>query len=139
QPHIDEPNDSWKVILANSENKNLKFLNNFWSSRYKKVSNKKVYKQFINRIVKKKVDIVGFLNDLKNDSILFNEINYPKKESWKNQNEFKIYSSLNAIVSVFNIEVANPILLGLLREYKTKSISIKYIIKALNTIEKYHF
>ena len=25
QPHIDEPNDSWKVILANSETKNLKF------------------------------------------------------------------------------------------------------------------
>ena len=31
QPHIDEPNDSWKIILSNSETKNLKFLNNFWS------------------------------------------------------------------------------------------------------------
>lgn len=139
QPHIDEPNDSWKIILSNSENKNLKFLNNFWSSRYKKVSNKKIYKEFVNKIVKKKVNINDFLEELKNDSILFNEINFPKKESWTNVNESKIYFSLNAIVEVFNIEVANSILMGLLREYKAKNISLKYLTKALNTIEKYHF
>lgn len=139
QPHIDEPNDSWKEILSNSENKNLKFLNNFWSSRYKKVSNNKIYKQFIDNIVKTKVNIVDFLEELKSDSVLFKEINYPNKENWTNPDEYKIYFSLNAIVEIFNIEVANSILLSLLREYKSKKISLKYLLKALNAIEKYHF
>ena len=26
-PHLDEPSDSWKLILSNSEGRNLKFLN----------------------------------------------------------------------------------------------------------------
>jgi len=139
QPHINEPNDSWKIILSNSETKNLKFLNNFWSSRFKKVSNKKVYKEFVNKVVKTKVDIKLFLENLKNDSELFSEINFPKKQKWKEPNESKVFYSLTAITIVFNIEVANSILMGLLREYKAKEISLKYLNKALNTIEKYHF
>ncbi len=139
EPHINEPNDSWKTILSNSEGNHLKFLNNFWSSRYKKLSNAKIYKDFIKRIVKPKCDMAVFLNDLKSDSELFNEIVLPVKEKWVNGQENRVFLSLKAIVDTFNIEVANPILLGLVREYKNKNISLKFLKKALNIIEKYHF
>jgi len=139
EPHIDEPNDSWKVMLSNSEGNHLKFLNNFWSSRYKKLSNAKIYKDFIKRIVKPKSDMAIFLDDLKSDSELFKEIVSPVKENWSNGKENRVFLSLKSIVDTFNIEVANPILLGLMREYKNKSISLKFLNKALNIIEKYHF
>lgn len=139
QPHIEEPSDSWKIILSNSEGRNLKFLNNFWSSRFKKISNKKIYKDFINNIVKKEVDIKDFVEKLKSDSELFRKIISPKQHDWNKNDEFKVYLSLYAIIDVFNVEVANSILLSLLREYKNSNISLKYLNKALNTIEKYHF
>lgn len=139
RPHIDEPNDSWKIILSNSEGRNLKFLNNFWSSRFKKISNKKIYKDFINSIVKKGVDIKDFIEKLKSDSVLFRKIIDPKKQDWKKNSEFKVYLSLYAIIDVFNVEVANSILLSLLREYENSNISLRYLNKALNVIERYHF
>ena len=46
EPHLDEPNDSWKEINNNIKDNTLRFLNNFWSSRYKKVSDRKIYKEF---------------------------------------------------------------------------------------------
>jgi uncharacterized protein with ParB-like and HNH nuclease domain len=137
--HLDEPSDSWKIILSNSEGRNLKFLNNFWSSRFKKISNKKIYKDFINNIVKKEVDIKDFIEKLKSDSELFRKIISPKQYDWKKNDEFKVYLSLYAIIDVFNVEVANSILLSLLREYENSNISLKYLNKALNTIERYHF
>lgn len=139
QPQLDEPNDSWKIILLNSEGRSLKFLNNFWSSRFKKISNKKIYKDFVNNIIKKGQDIKDFVKKLKNDSELFRKIVDPKKEDWKKNDEFKIFLSLDGIINVFNVEVANSILLSLLREYENSNISLKYLLKALNAIERYHF
>ena len=139
QAQLDEPNDTWKLILSNSEGKNLKFLNNFWSSRYKKISNKKIYKDFINNIVKKGDNIKEFIENLHTDSKLFKKIIKPQKQDWKANDEHKIYLSLNALVDVFNIEVANSILLSMLREYENSQISLKYLLKALNTLERYHF
>jgi len=139
QPQLDEPNDSWKEILSNIGNKQLKFLNNFWSSRYKKVSNQKIYKNFINTIIKEKYDIKLFLEDLKDTSVLFRKIINPQEQDWDAQKEYNVFNSLNAIVNVFKIEVANPILLGLLRAYEKENISLKYLLKALNSIERYHF
>ncbi|MDC7242886.1 MAG: DUF262 domain-containing protein, partial [Sphaerochaetaceae bacterium] len=40
QSHLDEPNDSWKKIIENTKDKNMKFLNYFWASKYKKVSDR---------------------------------------------------------------------------------------------------
>ena len=47
--------------------------------------------------------------------------------------------SIEAITQVFGIEVANPMLISLLREYENKSISQAYLLKSLQTIERYHF
>lgn len=146
--HINEPNDTWKDILKNINNedsakksgdKSKKFLNNFWSSRYKKVKNEKIFKDFVKEIIKPKREIKTFLKELLEDSILFKKIEEPNKNDWKNDNEFKIFLSLDAITQVFGIDVANPILLALLREYKKNNISLTYLIKALNCIERYHF
>jgi uncharacterized protein with ParB-like and HNH nuclease domain len=138
-PHIDEPNDSWKKIIANTEDKGIKFFNNFWSSRYKKISDSSLFKQFIKTIVKPKKDIKIFLKDLVEDSILFRKLYSPQLEDWSKNNEYLVYLSLNAITQIFSIEVANSILISLLREYEKNNISLVYLIKALDTLERFHF
>lgn len=137
QTHLDEPNDSWKLIINNIENNSLKFLNNFWASRYKKVSDKKIYKEFIKESKKNTFDYNNFVSDLLYDSILFNKIINPKKSDW-NKDEFSIFISLHAI-SIFNVRVANAMILSILREYSKKNISLKYCEKALSSLEKFHF
>jgi len=137
QPHLDEPNDSWKSIVNNIEQNSMKFLNNFWASRYKKVSDKKIYKEFIKESKTKPFIHNTFVSDLLYDSILFNKIINPKKSDW-NKDEFPIFVSLNAI-SIFNVRVANAMILSILREYSKKNISLKYCEKALRSLEKFHF
>lgn len=137
QPHIDEPNDSWKQIVENSKDKNIKFLNYFWASKYKKVSDRKIYKEFM-KVSKDGFNYNDFLNDLLNGSRIFQKITNPKSNDWNKNGEFRVYVALDAI-QVFNIEVANSLLISLLREYEDKHISLVYLIKSLEVIEKFHF
>ena len=139
QPHIDEPNDTWKKIIDNIDEKGLKFFNNFWSSRHKKISDSRVFKEFYKKIIKGKVPIKGFLTQLLDDSVLYRKVTNPVEDDWKKHNKYQIYLSLNAITNIFSIEVANALLISLIREYENKTISQAYLLKALNAIEKFHF
>jgi len=138
QPHLEEPNDSWKVIIENSKEKSIKFLNYFWSSRYKKVSDRKIYKEFMKESIKETFDYNIFIANLLEDSKIFKKITSPSQDDWNNNGEFKIYFALIAI-QTFNIQVANSFLLSLLREYIERFISLAYLVKALRAIEKFHF
>lgn len=139
QPQIDEPNDTWKKIIDNIDEKGIKFFNNYWSSRYKKISDSRLFKEFYKNIIKSKIPVKDFLNQLLEDSLIYRKITNPIEDDWKGQNEYQIYLSINAITTVFGIEVANAMLISLIREYGYKNITQTYLIKALNVIEKFHF
>jgi uncharacterized protein with ParB-like and HNH nuclease domain len=139
QPHIDEPNDTWKKIIENIDEKGIKFFNNYWSSRYKKISDSRLFKEFYKHIIKAKIPVKNFLKQLLGDSLIYKKITNSSEEDWTGQNEYQIYLSINAITSVFGIEVANAMLISIIREYQQKNISRTYLLKALNTIEKFHF
>jgi len=136
--HLDEPNDSWKKIIENTKDKNMKFLNYFWASKYKKVSDRKIYKEFIKESKNKEFNYNDFVKNLLSNSKIYRQIIAPNFSDWKQEGEFKVYFSLNAI-QIFNIQVANSLLISLIREYTGKNISLKYLIKALSAIEKFHF
>jgi uncharacterized protein with ParB-like and HNH nuclease domain len=138
QSHLDEPNDSWKKIIENSKDKNMKFLNYFWASKYKKVSDRRIYKEFVKEAKNDNFDYNEFVKSLLKDSKIFKKIINPKVTDWNQNGEFKVYISLNAI-QIFNIQVANSLLISLIREYESKNITLKYLIKALRMIEKFHF
>ena len=147
-PILNEPRDKWDEIIENTKGRkadgksqskrSLKFLNNFFSYRYGKVSDKKIYKKFVKEVVKTNLDIKLFLNYLHNDSIIFRKITNPNINDWE-KDEYAIYMSLEAIAQVFSIEVANPMLISLINEYQERNISKVYLLKALHTIERYHF
>jgi len=137
--HIREPKDSWNAIIKNVGENQKKFINNFWASRYRKVSDKKIFKEFVKEIVKKKVNIKDFLSTLLNDSEIFRKIYNPCKEDWRISQEISIYYSLDGIINVFNVDVANSIIISLIREYSNKLISLDYMQKGLKSIERFHF
>lgn len=142
-PHIDEPNDSWKTILQNTsgltkDNEKDRFLNNSFASRYRKVSDSKIYKEIVKQFKSGKTDAKRFISELKEDSKIYKTIIKPNPSDF-NKTDYDIYESINAIISIFKIEVANAFLLSLIREYKKKSISKKVTILALNSIEHFHY
>ena len=145
-PGLDEPNDSWKVIIGNTseslkDNEKDRFLNNSFASRYRKVSDRSIYKEIIREL--NKTTNVGesakrFLKELKEDSYFYNKITKPQISDWQ-KTDYPIYESLNAIVSIFKISVANSFLIALLRDYQKKEISKKMLLLILNSIERFHF
>lgn len=138
QPHINEPNDTWIKIISNTHG-SVKFLNNFFASRYKKVSDKRIFKELLLTIKKEgRENIKDFLHNIENDSIIFRKIIKPKSEDW-HPNDYDIFESIDAITSIFKIEVANTFLISLLRCYNQNQISKAYLSKALSFVERFHF
>lgn len=136
EPHLNEPHDSWKKLLQNIKDQK-KFLNYFWSSRFKKVSDSKIFWEFKNEIIEKNKDIKEFLINIYDDSEIFQLIVNPQE--WDRDNdEVQILFSLRALNN-FSIKVAHSILISLIRAYKEKTIDKKWIVNALSIIEKYHF
>lgn len=141
-PLIDEPNDTWKKINNNIKQNN-KFLNNFYASRYKKVADRKLFKEIENTIKSLNPNDIGagtkeFLQQMLKDSEIFKLINEPSQDSWASD-EYDIYESIFALTKLFRIQVSNSFLIALIRDYKERAISKKMCLKALTVMERFHF
>lgn len=141
-PLINEPNDTWKTICNNIKH-NPKFLNQFFASRYKKVADRKLFKE-IEKAMKTLVpgdsseSAKKFLQQMLNDSENYKKINEPSPEQWE-KSEYDIYESIYAITKQFKIQVSKSFLLAIIRDYKSKQISKTYCLKALKSMERFHF
>lgn len=139
---INEPNDTWKKICANIKNNN-KFLNHFYASRYKKVSDRRLFKE-IEKTIKNLVpndNSAGakeFLQQMLKDSEIYKIINEPSQDHWETR-DYDIYESIYAITKQFKIQVAKSFLIALIRDYKDNKISKAMCLYALTTMERFHF
>ena len=141
-PLINEPNDTWKKIVDNTK-QHSKFLNNFYSSRYKKVSDRRLFKE-VEKTIKKLVPndsgmgAKKFLLQMHEDSKIFKLINEPSQTNWS-KNDYDIFESVFAITKQFKIQVANAFLIALIREYQENSVAKKSCLKVLSVMERFHF
>jgi hypothetical protein len=115
EPHLNEPSDTWKKLLLNTK-EHKKFLNYSWSSRYKKVSDAKIYQEFKLEIIDKNKNIKTFLEDIYNDSEIFQLVINPQESDW-NKDEYRIFFTINAL-NIFSIKVVYSVLISLIRSYK---------------------
>ena len=141
-PLVDEPNDTWKKIVNNTKQNN-KFINNFYASRYKKVSDRKIFKEVEKtiKIINPTDDSAGtkeFLQQMFEDSEIFRLINEPSPNDWA-KNEYNVYESIYALTKIFKIQVANSFLIALIRDYKKSNISNQMCLKVLSVLERFHF
>lgn len=141
-PLVNEPNDTWKVINDNIK-QNSKFLNNFYASRYKKVSDRRIFKEIEGTIKSLDSNNNGagakeFLQQMLTDSEIYKLIIEPLQSQWE-KNDYEIYESIFAITKQFKIQVSNSFLIALIRDYKEGKISKKMCMKVLSVMERFHF
>lgn len=138
QSHLNEPNDSWKKIIQNINDTNSKFLSYYWASKYKKTSDRTIYKEFVKESANDTFCYNRFTKDLLYNSKLYKKLISPDKEIIQKEYSFKVYLFIQAMIT-FKVKVANSIILSLMREYKNAQVSLTYLEKMLAFIERFHF
>ena len=111
------------------------FLLHYWLSKEAYVSKAKLFKEFKTKTPQK--DARRRLDDLKDAAAAYIETVAPREAKWTKQ-EFEIRDSLSAI-STFRVAQAIPLVLAILRLYRSKAIKIPQAASALRLIENFTF
>jgi hypothetical protein len=111
------------------------FLLHYWLSKEAYVSKAKLFKEFKARTPQK--DAKLRLDDLKDAAAAYIEVVAPKDAEWTKQ-EFEIRDGLIAI-STFRVAQAIPLVLAIMRLYRSKIIKIPQAAAALKLIENFTF
>jgi len=139
---IDLPKDDWIKIQQTLEGAkrpiNTKtFLHHYWLSKHPFVTEKQLFRAI--RLEVNKDNVKSVLAELKGDSALYRGITEPESLSiWGRQN-LDIKESLFCITNILNIQIANPLLLAILRLYAAKRLKDGQVRELFGLIEKYHY
>ncbi len=137
---VDLPKERWNKIveLIDESGAQLEvdnFIHYYWLSRYEFVTLKKIFKQIRRKIDQKNAE--GFLRSLEEDVKTYREINETVYRPWQKQ-DLRIKESLDAI-NLFKVKQAMPMLLSVMREYKSGGIRLPNAIETFTSIENFHF
>lgn len=137
---VDLPKDRWNKIVELIDESGVplevdNFIHYYWLSRYEFITLKKIFKQIRKKIDKNNAG--NFLKSLEEDVKTYREINETVFKQW-NKQELKIREALDA-VNLFKVKQAMPMLLSIMREYKSSRIHLPHASEALANIENFHF
>jgi uncharacterized protein with ParB-like and HNH nuclease domain len=137
---VDLPKERWNKIveLIDESGAQLEvdnFIHYYWLSRYEFVTLKKIFKHIRKKIDQKNAE--NFLKSLEEDVKTYREINETVYKSWQKQ-DLRLKESLDAI-NLFKVKQAMPMLLSVMREYKSGRIRLPHAIEILTSIENFHF
>ena len=141
----DDPQLKWKAMKKNLNYKNGRvdfstFYRQFWISKYKKVTQEKLYDDFINTIEEDKDSYRMFVNELYQESLTYMKIVDPKREDYNNRKEyFYLVESLKNVNDVFGIKQTRIAYLALFNVKEKNIITHKQFKRVINLIENFHF
>jgi uncharacterized protein with ParB-like and HNH nuclease domain len=141
---IEEPKNSWKLIMDNVGIARDTFFNRFWSSWVAKITENKLYRRFndymrsdeSNKVFKNSSSL---LEELIIASKIYRKITKPKLDDWKDNNNYHIYNHIRNINGLFNLKVHFPFFLSIFEEYEKGKISYKLFNETLLFMENFHF
>lgn len=136
---VDSTSIKWSRMLTNLNESHHDlnpddFLYYFWNSRRPATTQKKLYVLIKGEVSPQ--NAAEFLNDLVMDSEYFVKLSNPKTH-W-NKNEIKISESLQAL-NIFKVTQPTAALLSIIRAYENKKIKLRVAVRALQSIENFHF
>lgn len=106
-------------------------------SKHPFVTEKQLFRAIRSEVNKDNVKSV--LTELKGDSALYRGITEPESLSiWGKQN-LDVKESLFCITNILNIQIANPLLLAILRLYSANRLKDGQVRELFGLIEKYHY
>ncbi len=137
---VDTHKIQWERILSTIDGSAAdlemdNYLHHYWLSKYDFVTLKKLFKQVRKRVVKNNAQ--DFLDEVEKDSITYREIHETNYRKWAVE-ELVLKKSLDAL-SVFRVKQQIPMVLSLMRDYKSKQIKLKHVQDTLLAIENFHF
>lgn len=139
---LDRPKDYWLEMQSHLEDASKPiqmktFLHHYWLSKYPFTTEKQLFKSIRNEVTANNVKEV--MDELRSDCILYRGISEPDGlELWTKATK-DIQDSLFCITGILNIQIANPLLLTVLRLYKDKKLKDGQVREIFSLIEKYHF
>ena len=136
---VDQVKDKWGLVLkgfASSEAElNInRFLHHAWLSRRPNTTEKNLYKE-IKRTVSKS-NAQQFLDTLVEDSKVYREILDPESTKWPRQLA-EVEAAIRAL-NTFRVVQPVPMLLAILRAYRTKQLSLTQTRSVLRKMEDFH-
>ncbi|MGF6149999.1 DUF262 domain-containing protein [Pseudomonas fluorescens] len=139
---LDRPKDYWLEMQSHLEGSpkpiQMKtFLHHYWLSKYPFTTEKQLFKSIRNEV--KAGNVKEVMDELRSDCILYRGISEPDGLTLWTKTTKDIQDSLFCISDILNIQIANPLLLTVLRLYKDKKLKDGQVREVFSLIEKYHF
>lgn len=139
------PNDNAKEIWAQIRTELSPFVDintffrHYWNSKYSFASDDRLYKSFRDFVKNGQIaTALDFLKELKFASVLYRKIGAPRDSDWPVQKEKAIFKSL-ALINQYKVTQVRPFLLALLECHNKKKINQTDLIKAIVSLERFHF
>ena len=137
---VDLASDRWNnlvEILEGSE-QDLRlnsFLHHLWLSEHEYTTEKKLFKAIRGKVKKEKAK--DFLLTLRDEAITYREIHETSYRKWKKP-ELDIKASLDAL-GVFRIKQQLPMIMAVMRDFKSGKLKQSHVEDILRAIENFHF
>ena len=139
---IDRPKDNWLEIQETLEHATRPiqvktFLHHYWLSKHPFVTEKQLFRSI--RTSVNHANVRSVLAELKTDSQLYRGITEPDTLGLWNKQTIDIKDSLYCITNILNIQIANPLLLAILRLYSARRLKDGQVRELFGLVEKYHY
>ena len=140
----DDPKIKWKAIKSKLTYDSGRvdfstFFRHYWISKYRKVTEDKLYMDFCNTIIEDKEHYREFLNDLLHECELYMKIVNPRREDYNNRKEYYYLVESLKNINSFNITQTRIAFLALLSAREKQIVSSKQFKNTVRFIEDFHF
>ncbi|WP_417903629.1 GmrSD restriction endonuclease domain-containing protein [Caldimonas brevitalea] len=113
------------------------FLHHYWLSKHPFTTEKELFKAIKSEVSATNVRAV--LDELRTDSDLYRGIAEPERLALWNKGNRDVEDSLRCISDVLNIQIANPLLLTVLRLFSAKQLKDGQVREIFWLVERYHY
>lgn len=139
---IDRPKDHWLEMQSDLESAErpiqLKtFLHHYWLSKHAFTTEKELFKAIRGYV--DATNVKDVMTELRSDSCLYRGITEPESLVFWNRTTNDIKDSLYCISNILNIQIANPLLLTVLRLYNSKRLRDGQVREIFSLVENYHY
>ncbi|MBD8848404.1 DUF262 domain-containing protein [Priestia megaterium] len=140
---VDDARAKWKDIQNNtkSNRKDVSintFIRHYWLSKYEFITQGRLYKAYKKLQINEPTKMKEFLDNLLEESNIYHQISFPNITDWKQQEEKRIFSSLEAL-NTFKVTQPKTLLLSLFAQRKKGIVTLTQLKNAIKLIENFHF
>jgi hypothetical protein len=137
---VDRAGDRWNklvdILEGSEEDLRLNsFLHHLWLSEHEYTTEKKLFKAIRGAV--KKENANDFLLTLGAEAVTYREIHETSYRTWK-KSELDIKASLDAL-GVFRIKQQLPMIMAVMRDFKSSKLKQAHVEDILRAIENFHF